>query len=338
MTAIDDETDAERLAVVLERLRTAPTDSLRWERRDLMRSGVAADASVRRMLAEHYRRIGAPDQAARWGVDTPGWARASELRALRRMLLDLLPDAEPRDLLGLSVHEPTPHGLADLLDLEPLPREGWVRGVAGMVLLVSVLFVGAGVLGVAGGVLIRVATGEPTGQVLAFLGAGCLAVLIAIALGSAAFATVDISTRRLGRARSAAVRSRVERLIDSLDRAERTVLLRSWLRSLPRESDAQRPARVRLVELARTRGFAAEAGRWGVAVDGLTTPDERRAFAATLSADEGWLHELERRTLRPPGLLGADERDVAVRAGVAPETIAADDERRRAFERTSRAP
>ncbi|GAA2173904.1 hypothetical protein GCM10009846_17740 [Agrococcus versicolor] len=334
MTGQERDDDAERLFVVLEGLRTAPTPSLRWERRDLLSRGVAVDPAVRRVLAEHYRRIHAPDQAARWGWGTPDWTRASEGRALRLVLLDLLPFAEPRALLWMAREESAPRGLEDLVDLDPLPRDSWVMGVGCITTGICALLLVAGVLGVGGGTLIRIVTGDAADEVLRYLGMGSLAMLVTLVVGLVALAVSDRSARRLERKRVAAVRARVESLLPGLSRKEQAVLLRSWLRSFS-DTDEQRPVRLQLVDLARRRRRAAEAGRWGVAVAGLTTEHERQAFAATLRAGDEWLFELERRTSRTPGALGVDECDALLRAGIPPEVLEADEERRRSLDAKS---
>lgn len=44
------------------------------------------DAVARLILAGWYREIGAPDQAGRWGITTPGWTTAPERDRLARMI------------------------------------------------------------------------------------------------------------------------------------------------------------------------------------------------------------------------------------------------------------
>ncbi|WP_144719835.1 hypothetical protein [Agrococcus jejuensis] len=311
----------ERLPVVLALLRTAPTHSLHGERRDLLRAGAAADPAIRRMLAEHYRALRSPDQAARWGIAIPGWTRASEVRALRRTLLERLPRLDAGQHLGLPLDVPVPSGIADVVVAPPAAgRFDWLGGVAVTLGCAGVLGVVVGGLGVAIGVVVRIATGTPGAETGEFLMQGVLFVVGAGIVGGGLLVAFDAHLKRQDARRRRVVAAHVAELWQRLtDADERHVLVRGWLSWAGDEEEET--ARRMLVELARERRRPAEAGRWGAPVDGLATAAERAAFARTLRAGDDWMRELELRVDRQRPTLSRDERDVLVRAGIAEAVI-----------------
>ena len=105
---------------VIERLRDASGSTASAEAREAARhllSRDRGDDELRHALAEHCRARGARAQAARWGITTPGWAEASEIRDLRRWLLGRGDDSDVvRDHLLLAPDRSLP---AELVDLVP---------------------------------------------------------------------------------------------------------------------------------------------------------------------------------------------------------------------------
>lgn len=312
--------DVARLAALLAQSRAAPTSALRQERRALLWKGIPADPTMRRMLAEHYRAIGAPDQAARWGIAIPGWVRASELRALRRVLAGRVASGTARGYLGLDRRAPVPSGVADLLVLperEVEPGGGLPLLLARIAWLGGLLWWGVAIARA----IVAMTEGE---EILDALRAVRVEALIAAAVWLVGWLWLRRHPRRRidwpGRL-ELETRRRVEAVLPSLPlHRERHALLRGWLAGTW-TPDTQAPVRRMLVDLAREHRRPAEAGRWGIAVDGLTTVDERARFAATLRAGDDWMLELEHRTERAPGRLGVDERDALIRAGVAAAAI-----------------
>ncbi|SDH30710.1 hypothetical protein SAMN04489720_0881 [Agrococcus jejuensis] len=283
--------------------------------------GIPADPAIRRMLAEHYRTIGALDQAARWGISIPGWVRASELRALRRVLAARVASGMARGYLHLGSREQAPASIADLMEVPERPaaaRGSRMRLLAGIAWLGGLLWWGTAIaraiVAMTQGVEVLDALRDVRVEALV---AGAIWLVGLLWLRRHPRPSRTDWRRRLQQD----AQRRVEAVLPSLVlHGERHALLRGWL-DQTWTPDMQEPVRRMLVELARERRRPAEAGRWGIAVDGLTTPDERTRFAATLRADDEWMLELEQRTERAPSRLGADERDALIRAGVAAETI-----------------
>ncbi|MBM7412828.1 hypothetical protein JOE38_002651 [Clavibacter michiganensis] len=85
------------------------------------------DGVARLTLAGWYRELGAPDQAGRWGIATPGWTTASERDRLARMIASSgHRDAGIASFLALP--DPRlPDHVAELLPLVAAHRERYAR-------------------------------------------------------------------------------------------------------------------------------------------------------------------------------------------------------------------
>ncbi|QCR19965.1 hypothetical protein [Agrococcus sp. SGAir0287] len=313
--------ERERLAAVLEALRVEPTADLRVQRAEARwRVLRGDDVALRMLFAEHYRAIGALDQAARFGVVEPGWMRPRELRALRRVLLREVAGGSVRDLLGLGRRARVPSEVADLIEI---PERAVARG-SGLARAFATIASFGGVLWFVVVVARAVVAATQGVEVLDALRAVRVEAFVAGVVGLAGTMWLRRHPRPRGdwlRRRDIDAERRAQALLPTLElHTERHALLRGWLASSWMPDHDARVRRL-LVDLARERRRPAEAGRWGIAIDGVTTPDERARFAVTLHAGDEWMRELERRTERKPGRLGVDERDTLIRAGVAPEAI-----------------
>lgn len=74
---------------LLRRAASAWSDGDRHHSLRLLKDAVRLDpslGSVRRVLAERYREMGAPDQAGRWGISLDGWTTDLERDRLARLL------------------------------------------------------------------------------------------------------------------------------------------------------------------------------------------------------------------------------------------------------------
>jgi hypothetical protein len=72
-------------------------------------------------------------------------------------------------------------------------------------------------------------------------------------------------------------------LVDQGDERAATILLRALLTTAGEPQQARRA----LVQMSRDRGRSDMAGRWGIAISGLTTRDEQRAFAGAVREEGG---------------------------------------------------
>ncbi|MFT2752487.1 hypothetical protein [Clavibacter sp. Sh2088] len=85
------------------------------------------EAVARLTLAGWYRELGAPDQAGRWGIATPGWTTAPERDRLARMIAA---SGHRDDAIAsfLVLPEPQlPDHVAELLPLVAAHRERYAR-------------------------------------------------------------------------------------------------------------------------------------------------------------------------------------------------------------------
>ena len=309
--------EPERLSDALEALLLEPTDALRSSRADAVHHARRThDTRTRMLLAEHYRALRAPDQAARWGLAEPGWPHASEMRALRLVLLERYSRWEARSYLDLDRDEPTPVGIDDLIETRPEPWQGRLLNIGCLAVVPAMLF---GVFGFIGTDIWAVAllfTGQSVLDAIETVRTAAVATAVSVVVGVAGAVACDRFIEVADAALERATRISVEALHAKLQRDdERHALAHGWLEG-SWSAEAQLPARRLLVESARRRRRAAEAGRWGAAVDGLTTGGEREAFARTLCGGDGWMHEFESRTMRRQRDLSDDERDVLRRAGI----------------------
>lgn len=262
-----------RPAELLAALRDgSPEDAriARW----LVRQRVDRHPELRKALAEHYRSLKEPAQAARWGIVFPGWATPREVARLRVWLAGEATRGDfIRDALRLRPSQPIPEQVADLTDpvfhrrrprarLEAVMR--WVA-IAGMIVgLVGVV----GVLTVIGRMLWLGLFGQTTHDDLS----GLMISVVACGAGLAltVFAVSSIQPAPI------APESADRRAIELVQ--ERPEEGRAMLRALTQD-DTTASVRRALVEDARRRGRPDEAGRWGCTVAGLTTPDEQSAYA-----------------------------------------------------------
>ncbi|MGC0369277.1 hypothetical protein [Microbacterium sp. SLBN-111] len=232
---------------------------------------------LRRTLAEHYRRLGDPAQAGRWGLVFPGWAKPHEVARLRWFLLANADGGGfVRRYLELGWREPVPPELADLVppahvDSGPKPDApsfavgcggaALVVGGIGAMFIAAVRFVGQALI-----------AGSVDESLLDVLVPGLFGLAGAIAL-------VPAFRKRSKDERAAARRFTIERALTLLD--ERPDEGRVMLQSLARTTD-DASVRAALVTDARRNGRPADAGRWGCTEDGVTTPAERDAFATMI--------------------------------------------------------
>ncbi|WP_408625892.1 hypothetical protein, partial [Burkholderia cenocepacia] len=253
-----------RLAAVLGALRVQPSRELRAQRAGAHWQVLRGDDVALRMLfAEHYRAIGALDQAARFGIVEPGWVRPRELRALRRVLLREVAGGRPRELLGLGRRARVPFEVADLIEV---PERAVAPGSGPARALATIASIGGALWFVV--VLARAIVAVTQGvEVLDALRAVRVEAFVAGVVGLAG----SVWLRRHPRPRGDWLRRlevdagrRAEALLPSLvPHAERHALLRGWLAS-SWEPDAEASVRRLLVLLARERRRPAEAGRWGI--------------------------------------------------------------------------
>lgn len=295
--------DTPRALHLLERVQGKRLEQLRNQIR--WRLYRHPDEELRAGFANHYRTRGVRSQAARWGIVTPGWSTPEEVRELRHWLLGRFRgDDEVRQLLFLPSDHPLPPEVADLADpafrsrgRERVTGSGWCALLAAMLLLALVMIVSA--LYAAGWWVPRlwqpISDPGDWGQGLA-----SLVVLGTSALGLAvAYLWFKIVTRaeETGADSFQPVTSRLFptelawSLVDQGDDRAATILLKALLTTGGEPQQTRRA----LVQMSRDRRRIDMAGRWGIVVGGLTTPDEQRAFAAAVQekgATETALREL----------------------------------------------
>ncbi|MET4100243.1 hypothetical protein ABIB37_002480 [Agrococcus sp. UYP10] len=308
----------DRLDDVLAQLLVEPDAALRAARRALVqRVRWQGDPALRRELAEHYRALGALDQAARWGIVETGWARASELRALRLTLIAEGPSAV-RDYLGLRRDDPVPPAVADLA----LPPQDADRSDAdGCLSLVIALIAGAWALGSLLMALLDIARGDRP-QTWMLVSGLVAAACCALAVWGIARAETRFTTAR-DAAISDADRAAIERLQGRERRtAERAAVGTAMWAGSPLGDSAR--SRQWLVDEARRWGDRAGAARWGLLVEGLSTGPERDALVAVLRRGDDPVEALARLSRRPWDLpFSRDELDVLRRAGADDARVAA---------------
>lgn len=287
--------DTPRALHLLERVQGKRLEQLRNQIR--WRLYRHPDEELRAGFANHYRTRGVRSQAARWGIVTPGWSTPEEVRELRHWLLGRFQgDDEVRQLLCLPAHHPLPPEVADLADpaFRSRGRER-VTGAAGCASFVVMVFLGLLVIGTA----VNAAGWWVPRLWQPFADPGdvgpavtSLVVLGASALGLAvAYLWFRIATRvaKPGPDSFEPVTSRLFptelawSLADEGDDRAATILLKALIKT----GDEPQQARQALVQMSRDRGRIDMAGRWGIAVSGLTTRDEQRAFAPAVQAKGG---------------------------------------------------
>lgn len=232
---------------------------------------------LRRALAEHYRRLGDPAQAGRWGIVFPGWAEPHEIARLRLLLLQRADEGNfVRAYLRLWGSSPLPPEVIDLVApsfIERAPRgdgalfmTGCGGGLVALTTVILSLLTGARVLWLA-------LTGQPIEHdAVEFLIAGAVAG-IAMLVAVVAFKIPSADEK------AADPEFAVRRAIELLE--EHPAEGRAMLHALA--STAAGPTvRGALVEDARRRGSLTDVGRWGCTEAGLTTPQERDAFASLI--------------------------------------------------------
>ncbi|MDC7804241.1 hypothetical protein PP359_09950 [Sphingomonas sp. BLCC-B65] len=319
-------TSPEKLIGELRRADSAAARS-RARERALSRLGVGrfrgdVDLTALRMaLAAHDRRHGEPSQAGRWGIVTEGWATTRELRDLRRYLLGQFSEGDyVRSVLLLPPDATLPGAVADLVDPAFRPPRAGETVTSGPG---CVLALGATISGLTAFMLLYVIVWN-------VLTSGNVASAPMLALLSAAAALVCVgfvlAVRARGPRPSATSSPAIEprdrffgtslawRLHDAGDDRASRILLRRMI-ELDIDGDGARAA---MVEQSRMAGRLDEAGRWGCAKPGLSTPAERTAFAEQLRASpvESRLRELA--GIPTPLPLPSDARDVLRRAGGEP--------------------
>ncbi|MDQ1082014.1 MULTISPECIES: hypothetical protein [Microbacterium] len=310
-----------RLDALIERLAGAGTPEDTRAAREKAKWRAAAHPGLRRALAEHYRLLGDPAQAGRWGIVFPGWAQPHEITRLRRCLLSHADGGTfVRRYLGIRWNDPVPPEVVDLVapaHTAKGPRDGgrsFPVGCGGGLLVATGTLMASCASVVT---LWRSLVGESledSFSILVISGAvGFLGVLILLFTGRTASEDARAADAEFAQRRA------LELLV------ERPPEGRVMLRSLARTTDDP-VARTALVEDARRRGRPVDAGRWGCTIAGLTTPEERDAFATVLLRKPGrdpltrlmdlsstWTEKSER----------GDVADVLRRAGAAPLTPAA---------------
>lgn len=85
------------------------------------------EADARLTLAGWYRELGAPDQAGRWGIATPGWTTAPERDRLARMIASSGHRDEGIAAFLVLPDHPLPDQVAELLPLVAAHRERYAR-------------------------------------------------------------------------------------------------------------------------------------------------------------------------------------------------------------------
>lgn len=291
---------------------------------------------VRMALAEHYRERGVPAEAARWGILTSGWATEREIRDLRRWLLGRYGDFDyVRELLGLAVSDELPAEVRDLVAPEyraavpvehassPTARAWRAAGCLGAVVVLTAI---VSTITFVGRVFLVALLDSPGLRETAW--DAVFATAAGLALTAVVVVPWWIRSRIMSGNRSSSPHSSdlrpaatwtpysVELAWEVFERGDERsadILLRACLRWGGTAHETA--VRAALAEMARRHGRAAEAGRWGSGVLGLTTPAERSAFAAGLVAerDPRWrLRQLAE--FGPTQRLNEDALDVLRRA------------------------
>lgn len=281
--------------------------------REQIKAGAWRNPELRRALAEHYRHLPDPAQAGRWGITETGWARPREVS---RMRLWLLGEANSgnfvRDRLALPPTRPVPPEVTDItaprfVKRGPIQPDALVP--VGCLIVLAGVGAGAALLYFSACVLWRGITRAPLGDPLAVVVPGVIALVAMVVLAimlSAGDSKVDARDIEF-------VRRRAEELLDSTPPEGRVML-----RALARHEDDE-AARRALVEDARRGGRLADAGRWGCTVDGLTTAEERDAYAVALLRKSGRdpLNRLTEMSAIRAVTLPGDALDVLRRTGAA---------------------
>ncbi|MDQ1135354.1 hypothetical protein QE410_000153 [Microbacterium sp. SORGH_AS 1204] len=250
------------------------TDEVRAAR-EKAKARAHAHPELRLALAEHYRRLGDPAQAGRWGVVFPGWSRPHEIARLRLFLLQHADGGDfVRRYLALWKATPLPPEVLDLVApsfVERAPRgdgalflTGCGGGLIALTMVVLSLTTGANVLWLA-------LIGQPTEhEAVEFVITGTVAGFGAL--------LVAVASRIPSEAEKAAdAEFAVSRALQLLE--QRPAEGRAMLQSLAKTADSP-TVRGALVDDARRRRSPTDAGRWGCPEPGLTTPEERDAFAS----------------------------------------------------------
>lgn len=283
--------DATTVVPLLDELRGKPLEKLRAQIRwQLYKS---PDDELRGVLAAHYRRSGVHSQAARWGIVFAGWSTPDEIRDLRHWLLGRFRgDDEVRDLLALRPDQPLPAEVADLADPAFRSRGRERAGSGGCSSFLVMALFGLSTL-----ITLVYAAGWWVPRLWQpFAGPSdrnhAVAWLVALAVSALGLAVAYLVFRRVTAVEAPTPNSfqpLVSRLFptelawslaDAGDDRGATILLKALLTT---GRDPQQ-ARRALVQLSRDRGRADMAGRYGIAITGLTTPDEQRAFAGAVRA------------------------------------------------------
>lgn len=271
-----------RPAELLAALRDGSPEDARVAR-VLARQRAGHHPELRKALAEHYRSLKEPAQAARWGIVLPGWATPREVARLRVWLAGEARRGDYiRDALLLRATEPIPDAVADLTDPSFRRRRlgarrarmtRWV-GAAGAYTAIGgcacVAVSTGGMLWL--GLLGRAAIAGASG-VASLMGLTIYLVITGIGLG---LFFIGYGRRDPEPAAPAFVDRRAIELLQ-----ERPEEGRAMLRALV-WNDTTGATRRALVEDARRRGRPDEAGRWGCTVAGLSTSDEQAAYVDRL--------------------------------------------------------
>lgn len=319
------------VSVLLDRARSvAEAGELDVARKMLLRRifDEPGDLRLRMALAEASRAAGIPSEAARWGIARPGWATEREVRDLRRWLLGHHEGGdEVRSLLKFPQSAELPAELRDLVAPErqapTQDRSAEPGDSAGCAALVITAMAVLAVVISLGWVFVAAvfdaddvrATAITAGMAMLFAGAFAgVALLIAAALdrlsrvrpGARTLTTVP--TARPSMVETPFAVDLAWRLFERGDEREALILLRNCVRR--NASNEVSAARAALTEMARARGRADQAARWGAPIAGISTAAERQAYANALSGP-GAVRRLRRYSeLGDHEPLGADVRDV----------------------------
>lgn len=287
--------DATEVVPLLESLQGKRLEKLRAQIRWQLREH--PDADLRVALATHYRIRGVRSQAARWGVVVAGWSTPEEIQELRHWLLGRFRGGdEVRELLGLPADQPLPPDVADLADPAFRSRgHERVVGSGGCVSFIVMAFLGILTLGT----VINAAGWWARHLWQPFPGPSdrsqAVTSLVVLAVSAVALALAYLVFRRVTRVESptpGSFQPVVSRLFatelawslaDEGDARGATILLRALLTT---GNDPQQ-ARRALVQLSRDHRQTDMAGRWGIAISGLTTLGEQEAFAGAVRTHGG---------------------------------------------------
>lgn len=287
---------ANTVVPLLEELRGKPLERLRARIQQRLRK--QPDPDLRAALAAHYRLQGVGSQAARWGVTVSGWSTTGEIRDLRHWLLGrFVGEDEIRELLFLEPDQSLPPEVADLADpafrSRGHERPGSSGGACVSVIVMALLALITLVSCIYAVVWWLPRLWQPfADQSELSLGATSLVVLAVSAVGLAVAWLVFWRATRMRCPAPDSFRPLVSQLFptdlawslaDQGDVRGASILLKAILKTGSEPQQARRA----LVQLSRDMGRSDMAGRWGIAVTGLTTPDEQRAFAGAVRARGG---------------------------------------------------